>query len=114
MKREDELTLEEWDKALASLERPRTGLRLAAESRLCTQDRRVCPIGLQALPPGIINIPTNSILRTIPEKVERIATSCPDSQLIINLSLDGWGKSMTRFAAFPEISSVLKNALSNY
>jgi len=41
--------------------------------------------------PGIINIPTNSILPNIPERVEQIAKSCPKSQLIINLSLDGVG-----------------------
>ncbi len=41
--------------------------------------------------PGVINIPTNAILPNIPERVERIAKSCPNSQLIINLSLDGVG-----------------------
>lgn len=41
--------------------------------------------------PGVINIPTNAILPNIPERVERIAKSCPKSQLIINLSLDGVG-----------------------
>jgi MoaA/NifB/PqqE/SkfB family radical SAM enzyme len=41
--------------------------------------------------PGVINIPTNAILASIPERVERIARACPDSQLIINLSLDGIG-----------------------
>jgi MoaA/NifB/PqqE/SkfB family radical SAM enzyme len=42
--------------------------------------------------PRIINIPTNGILPSIPERVERIARCCPESQLIINLSLDGVGK----------------------
>jgi MoaA/NifB/PqqE/SkfB family radical SAM enzyme len=41
--------------------------------------------------PGVINIPTNAILPNIPERVESIAKSCPNSQLIINLSLDGVG-----------------------
>jgi MoaA/NifB/PqqE/SkfB family radical SAM enzyme len=41
--------------------------------------------------PGVINIPTNAILPNIPERVEQIAKSCPKSQLIINLSLDGVG-----------------------
>ena len=42
--------------------------------------------------PGVINIPTNAILPTIPDRVERIARSCPESQVIINLSLDGVGE----------------------
>src|SRR5947207_5333750 len=39
--------------------------------------------------PGVINIPTNAILPNIPDRVEQIAKSCPNSQLIINLSLEG-------------------------
>jgi MoaA/NifB/PqqE/SkfB family radical SAM enzyme len=43
--------------------------------------------------PGIINIPTNGILSDrIPGKVEEIIESCPDTQIIINLSLDGIGE----------------------
>jgi len=41
--------------------------------------------------PGVINIPTNGILESIPLWVEKIAKACPESQLIINLSLDGIG-----------------------
>jgi MoaA/NifB/PqqE/SkfB family radical SAM enzyme len=41
--------------------------------------------------PGVINVPTNAILPIIPERVERIAHACPESQVIINLSLDGVG-----------------------
>ncbi len=40
--------------------------------------------------PGIINIPTNGILYDIiPGKVQEIIEYCPDTQIIINLSLDG-------------------------
>jgi hypothetical protein len=43
--------------------------------------------------PGIINIPTNSLMgRYIPRKVEAIAAACPQTQIIINLSLDGVGE----------------------
>jgi MoaA/NifB/PqqE/SkfB family radical SAM enzyme len=51
----------------------------------------LCRMAYEHCRPGIINIPTNSILTTIPDKVRRIAESCPESQLIINLSLDGIG-----------------------
>lgn len=40
--------------------------------------------------PAIINIPTNGILtERIRQKVRAIATNCPRSQIIINLSIDG-------------------------
>ena len=42
--------------------------------------------------PGVINIPTNGILPNIPENVQRIARACPQSHVIINLSLDGVGE----------------------
>ncbi|MCA9933120.1 MAG: SPASM domain-containing protein, partial [Anaerolineales bacterium] len=41
---------------------------------------------------GIINIPTNGILNSGPERVRAILEACPESQLIINLSLDGVGE----------------------
>jgi MoaA/NifB/PqqE/SkfB family radical SAM enzyme len=42
--------------------------------------------------PGIINIPTNGIQDAIiPGRIERIAASCPDAQVIVNLSLDAYG-----------------------
>ncbi|HRY84718.1 MAG TPA: radical SAM protein [Candidatus Cloacimonadota bacterium] len=41
--------------------------------------------------PAIINIPTNGILtKTIVENVDAITKACPKSQIIINLSLDGF------------------------
>lgn len=40
--------------------------------------------------PRIINIPSNGILtKTIVEKTEQIIKACPQSQIIINLSIDG-------------------------
>lgn len=43
--------------------------------------------------PKIINIPTNSLLSwIIPGRVEQILQRCPDSQVVINLSLDGVGE----------------------
>jgi MoaA/NifB/PqqE/SkfB family radical SAM enzyme len=42
--------------------------------------------------PAILNIPTNGLLhRQIPDRVAEIARRCPESQLIVNLSLDGVG-----------------------
>ncbi|HSH01396.1 MAG TPA: radical SAM protein [Anaerolineae bacterium] len=93
MKRENELTLEEWDKTLASLgNAPYWFTVSGGEPFMFPHIVEICQLAYKYCKPGIINIPTNSILKTIPEKVEKIATTCPDSQLIINLSLDGVGE----------------------
>jgi MoaA/NifB/PqqE/SkfB family radical SAM enzyme len=93
MKREDELSLEEWDKVLRSLGRAPYWFTISGGEPLMYP--HVVDLALLAYEhcrPGVINIPTNAILPTIPERVERIAKSCPESQLIINLSLDGVGE----------------------
>lgn len=42
--------------------------------------------------PSIINIPTNGLLHdVIPSKVKEILEVCPNSQIVVNLSLDGIG-----------------------
>jgi len=93
MKRENELTVDEWDQVMASLGHAPYWFTISGGEpfmfrglvELAQSVYRHCR-------PGIINIPTNSILKTIPARVEEIATTCPDSQLIINLSLDGVGE----------------------
>ncbi len=43
--------------------------------------------------PKILNIPTNGLLHSrIPEKVKEILKRCPDTKLVINLSLDNTGE----------------------
>ncbi|MBV9125407.1 MAG: radical SAM protein [Planctomycetes bacterium] len=92
MKRENELTLDEWDKVLRSLGRAPYWFTVSGGEPFMFQGVvELCQLAYQHCQPGIINIPTNSILKTIPDKVRRIAESCPKSQLIINLSLDGIG-----------------------
>ncbi len=93
MKRENELSVDEWDKVLASLGRAPYWFTVSGgEPFMFPGLVEVCQLAYEHCRPGIINIPTNSILKTIPEKVETIARSCPESQLIINLSLDGVGE----------------------
>jgi MoaA/NifB/PqqE/SkfB family radical SAM enzyme len=93
MKRENELTLDEWDKVLASLGRAPYWFTISGgEPFMFRHIVELAQLAYHHCRPGIINIPTNSILSTIPDKVERIASSCPESQLIINLSLDGVGE----------------------
>jgi MoaA/NifB/PqqE/SkfB family radical SAM enzyme len=92
MKREKELTLDEWEKVLKSLGQAPYWFTVSGGEPFMFQGVvELCQMAYEHCRPGIINIPTNCILPTIPDKVRRIAESCPDSQLIINLSLDGIG-----------------------
>jgi len=92
MKRENELTIEEWDKVLTSLGKAPYWFTISGgEPLMYPHVVELAQLVYEHCRPGIINIPTNAILPIIPERVERIARSCPESQLIINLSLDGVG-----------------------
>lgn len=101
-KREDELSIEEWEKALMSLGRSPFWITISGgEPFMYAHVVELAEIAYRHCRPGIINIPTNALLRTIPEKVERIARSCPESQLIINLSLDGLGRKHDEIRGVP-------------
>jgi MoaA/NifB/PqqE/SkfB family radical SAM enzyme len=92
MKRENELTIDEWDKVLASLGKAPYWFTISGgEPLMYPHVVELAQLAYKHCSPGVINIPTNAILPNIPERVERIARSCPNSQLIINLSLDGVG-----------------------
>ena len=92
MKREDELTLDEWDKTLASLGTAPYWFTISGgEPLMFPKIVELAQLVYKHNKPGIINIPTNAILKSGPERVQRILQSCPDTQLIINLSLDGVG-----------------------
>ena len=92
MKRENELTLDEWDKVLGSLGKAPYWFTISGgEPLMYPHVVELAELVYKHCSPGVINIPTNAILPIIPERVERIAKACPDSQLIINLSLDGVG-----------------------
>jgi len=92
MKREDELTIEEWDKVLASLGHSPYWFTISGgEPLMYPHVVELAQLVYKHCRPGVINIPTNAILPIIPDRVKRIARLCPESQLIINLSLDGLG-----------------------
>jgi MoaA/NifB/PqqE/SkfB family radical SAM enzyme len=93
MKREDELTLDEWDKVLASLGNAPYWFTISGgEPLMYPGIVELAKLAYRHNRPGIINIPTNAILKSGPERVEQILTACPDTQVIINLSLDGVGE----------------------
>ena len=103
MKREDELTLEEWEKVLRSLgDAPYWFTVSGGEPFMVPFIVELCQLAYKYCKPGIINIPTNSLLyKRIPEKVATIAETCPESQLVINLSLDGVGADHDRIRGIP-------------
>ena len=92
MKRENELTIDEWDRVLASLGKAPYWFTISGgEPLMYPHVVELAQLVYQHCAPGVMNIPTNAISPIIPERVERIAKACPQSQLIINLSLDGVG-----------------------
>jgi MoaA/NifB/PqqE/SkfB family radical SAM enzyme len=93
MKRENELTLEEWDKVLASLGRAPYWFTISGgEPLMFPHIVELACLAYDHCRPGIINIPTNAILKSGPERVRQIVEHCRESQVIINLSLDGVGE----------------------
>jgi len=103
MKREDELTLDEWDKVFQSLGHAPFWFTVSGgEPFMNKHIVELCQSLYQHCKPGIINIPTNSLLaHRIPQKVAEICKSCPDSQVIINLSLDGVGEKHDHIRGVP-------------
>jgi MoaA/NifB/PqqE/SkfB family radical SAM enzyme len=93
MKRENELTLAEWDKVLASLGTAPYWFTISGgEPLMYPGIVELAKLAYKHCRPGLINIPTNAILKSGPERVREILKACPDSQIIINLSLDGVGE----------------------
>ena len=93
MKRENELTLDEWDKALDSLGTAPYWFTISGgEPLMYPGIVELAKLAYKHCRPGLINIPTNAILKSGPDRVRQILEACPDSQIIINLSLDGVGE----------------------
>ncbi|MEO8285660.1 MAG: radical SAM protein [Chloroflexota bacterium] len=94
MKREDELSLEEWDKVFQSLGKTPFWFTISGGEPFMNKDIVETAQSIyKHCKPGIINIPTNSLMyKIIAPKVETMCRTCPDTQFIINLSLDGVGE----------------------
>jgi MoaA/NifB/PqqE/SkfB family radical SAM enzyme len=89
----DDLTLEEWDRVFESLgDAPYWFTFSGGEPTWRSDLPEMVESAYRHCHPGIINIPTNGILdRVIPARIERILQVAPESEVIINLSLDGVG-----------------------
>lgn len=94
----DDLTIDEWDRAFESLGRAPYWFTFSGGEPTLRKDLPdMVASAYTHCRPGIINIPTNGIQdRIIPGRVEQILAACPDSEVIINLSLDGVGENHDR------------------
>ncbi|GAC1449524.1 MAG: putative heme d1 biosynthesis radical SAM protein NirJ2 [Ktedonobacterales bacterium] len=121
----DDFTLEEWDRTFQSLgNAPYWFTFSGGEPTLRKDLPDMIESAYRHCKPGIINIPTNGIQdKIIPGRIERILQACPDSQVIVNLSLDGVGlrhdevrgvkdnfaRAMRTYAAFKELKTRYAN-----
>jgi MoaA/NifB/PqqE/SkfB family radical SAM enzyme len=98
-----ELTTEEFDRVFASLGRAPYWITFSGGEPFLRRDLEdLCQSAYTHCRPAILNIPTNGLLyRQIPERVAEIAHRCPDSQLIVNLSLDGVGRRHDEIRSVP-------------
>src|SRR6185503_2812526 len=88
-----DLTLEEFDRVFKSLGRRPYWFTVSGGEPFMRKDIvEICKSIYDHCRPAQINIPTNSLVwRPIAERVAAIADYCKDSDLVINLSLDGVG-----------------------
>ncbi len=110
-KREDEFDLEEWDRTFQSLGNVPYWFTISGGEPFMQDIVPIAQSLYKHCKPGIINSPTNSLVKSTPQKVEQICKSCPDAQVIINLSLDGVGEKHDRIRGIP---GNFKRVLTNY
>jgi MoaA/NifB/PqqE/SkfB family radical SAM enzyme len=89
----DDLDLQEWDKVFESLGKAPYWFTFSGGEPTLRHDLPdMVESAYRHCQPGIINIPTNGIqYKIIPGRIERVLQAAPNSQVIINLSLDGVG-----------------------
>jgi len=93
-KKANELSVEEYRKIFAAIGKSPYWITFSGgEPFLRTDIVDIAESVYTMCRPNIINIPTNGLLwQRIPGKVEEILKKCPETDLIINLSLDNTGK----------------------
>lgn len=93
-KKTNEFSLDEFNKSFESIGTSPYWITISGGEPFLREDIvEICDSAYNHFKPGIINIPTNGILTNkIPDKVEEIIENCPETQVIINLSIDGIGE----------------------
>jgi MoaA/NifB/PqqE/SkfB family radical SAM enzyme len=89
----DDMTVEEWNRVFANLGRTSRYITFTGGEPFLRKDLDDMVISAyRHCRPSVITIPTNGLLPDrVVERVDRICRECPDSQIGINLSLDGIG-----------------------
>jgi MoaA/NifB/PqqE/SkfB family radical SAM enzyme len=90
----DDMSLEEWERVFAGLGRTPFYLTFTGGEPFLRRDLDDMVLSAyRHCRPAVITIPTNGLLSDrILERVERICQGCPESEIGINLSLDGVGE----------------------
>jgi MoaA/NifB/PqqE/SkfB family radical SAM enzyme len=115
MKRENELTIGEWDRVLSSLgQAPYWFTISGGEPLIYPGVVELAKLAYYHCRPGIINIPTNAILPSGPDRVREILETVKESQLIINLSLDGVGAKHDYIRGVPGNFAKFEERLKQY
>ncbi|MCL5035784.1 MAG: radical SAM protein [Chloroflexi bacterium] len=93
-KQAEEFTIDEYEKLFKSLGKSPYWFTMSGGEPFLRNDfADICKKAYDICSPGIINIPTNGLLfERIPVEAEKIASLCPGSDVIINLSLDDIGE----------------------
>jgi len=88
-----ELTLDEWERVLRSLGHAPYWITVSGGEPLLRQDAaEIIRLACTHCRPAILNIPTNGLLPDrIARAVAEVTAACPQTNIVVNLSLDGWG-----------------------
>ena len=112
-KNADEFTLDEWEKTFKSIGKGPFWLIISGGEPFSRKDLpEICKLAGKYLKPKVINIPTNGFFHeTISEKVSEILDNCPQSQIVINFSLDGIEK---KHDEIRRLENSFENLLKSY
>jgi len=89
----DDMSVEEWDRVFRQLGRTPFYITFTGGEPFLRRDLDEMVISAyRHCRPAVITIPTNGLLTDrVAERVDRICSECPESEIGINLSLDGIG-----------------------
>jgi len=121
----DDMSAEEWDKVFANLGRTPFYITFTGGEPFLRKDLDEMVLSAyKHCRPSVITIPTNGLLtERVAERVDRICRECPESQIGLNLSLDGieeehddirgvpgnWAKSMATWERLKELQKTRPN-----
>jgi MoaA/NifB/PqqE/SkfB family radical SAM enzyme len=97
------LKVDEYEKTFATLGQSPFWFTMSGGEPFIRKDIvDVCKVAYEMTKPAIINIPTNGSLdQIVPVKAEQIIKNCPETDIIINLSLDQIGEEHDKIRGLP-------------